>query len=159
MSDQSTPVLGNFHGSSIPPTVPKNSSKTALHDHHRLARGCETLMMVTTHKQQVPTTPRRSRPTYGHVTIKTHTSQETGFVVLLCIQKGFISVVGGAELDDTVVIMSLPYTTLKVVSGHDDVIELKIKTPDTKPNGIFLVVSDFSTLVCGLNLSCLLVTP
>jgi hypothetical protein len=100
--------------------------------------------MVTTHKQQVPTTPRRWRPTHGHVTIKTHTSQETGFAALLCLQKGFISVVGGAELDDTVVIMPLPYAELKVVPDHDTVLELKIKTPDAKPNGIFLVVSDCS---------------
>jgi hypothetical protein len=63
---------------------------------------------------------------------------------LLCIQKGFISVVGGPELDDTVVIVPLPYAALKVVPGHDDVLELKIKTLDAKPNGIFLVVSDCS---------------
>jgi hypothetical protein len=40
--------------------------------------------------------------------------------------------------------MPLPYAELKVVSDHDNVIELKIKTPDAKPNGIFLVVSDCS---------------
>jgi hypothetical protein len=100
--------------------------------------------MSTTHNQQAPTTPRRCRTTHGHVTIKTNISQETGFAALLCIQKGFISVVGGAELDDTVVIMPLPYAELKVVSDHDNVLELKIKTPDAKPNGIFLVMSDCS---------------
>jgi hypothetical protein len=147
MSAQSTPVLGSFHESPVPPATPKNSSKTALHDKHRLARA-ETLATVTTHcnshKQHAPTTPWRWRPTHGHVTIKTHTSQETGFAALLCIQKGFISVVGGAELNDTVVIMPLPYVELKVVPDHDTMLELKIKTPDAKPNGIFLVVSDCS---------------
>jgi hypothetical protein len=144
MSGQSTPAVGSFHVSPIPPATPKNSSKTALHDQHTLARACETLAMATTHKQQAPTTPRRCKPTHGYVTIKTRTSQETGFAALLCIQKGFISVVGGAELDDTVVIMPFSYAALKVVPGHDDVLELKIKTPDAKPNGIFLVVSDCS---------------
>jgi hypothetical protein len=143
MSAQSTPVLGSFHESPIPPATPKNSSKTALHDKHSLARA-ETLATATTHKQQAQTTPWRYRPTHGHVTIKTRISQETGFAALLCIQKGFISVLGGAELDDTVVIMPLPYAELKVVPGHDNVLELKIKTPDAKPNGIFLVVSDCS---------------
>jgi hypothetical protein len=100
--------------------------------------------MATTHKQQAQTTPRRCRPTHGHVTIKTRTSQETGFAALLCIQEGLISVVGGAELDDTVVIMPPPYAELKVVPGHDNALQLKIKTPDAKPNGIFLVVSDCS---------------
>ena len=144
MSGQSTPALGSFHESPIPPATPKNSSETALHDQHSLARACETSAMATTNKQQAQTTPRRCRTTHGHVTIKTRTSQETGFAALLCIQKGFISVVGGSELDDTVVIMPLPYAELKVVSGHDNVLELKIKTPDAKPNGIFLVVSDCS---------------
>jgi hypothetical protein len=144
MSGQSTPARGSFYESPIPPATPKNSSKTALHDQHRLARAGETLAMATTHQQQAPTTPRRCRPMHGHVTIKTRTSQETGFAALLCIQKGFISVVGGAELDDTVVIMPLPYAELKVVPGHDNVLELKIKTTDAKPNGIFLVVSDYS---------------
>ena len=144
LSGRSTPALGSFHESPIPPSIPKNSSKTALHDQHRLARACESFAMATTHKQQAPTTPRRCRPTHGHVTITTRISQETGFAALLCIQKGFISVVGGAELDDTVVIMPLPYIELKVVPDHDNVLELKIKTPDAKPNGIFLVVSDCS---------------
>ena len=144
LSGRSTPALGSFHESPIPPAPPKNSSKEVLHGQHRIARACESFAMATTHKQQAPTTPRRCRPTHGHVTIKTRTSQETGFAAVLCIQKGFISVVGGVELDDTVVIMPLPYAELKVVSGHDNVLELKIKTPDAKPNGIFLVVSDCS---------------
>jgi hypothetical protein len=38
--------------------------------------------------------------------------------------------------------MPLPYTELKVVPDHDTMLELKIKTPDAKTNGIFLVVSD-----------------
>ena len=144
MSGQSTPAVGSFHVSPIPPATPKNSSKTALHDQHTLARACETLAMATTHKQQALTTTRRCKPTHGYVTIKTRTSQETGFAALLCIQKGFISVVGGAELDDTVVFMPIPYAELKVVPEYDNVLELKIKTPDAKPNGIFLVVSDCS---------------
>jgi hypothetical protein len=144
MSGQSTPARGSFYESPIPPAKPKNSSKTAPHNVHRFARAGETLAMATTHKQQAPTTPRRCRPTHGHVTIKTRTSQETGFAALLCIQDGLISVVGGAELDDTVVIMPLRYAELKVVPGQDNVLELKIKTTDAKPNGIFLVVSDCS---------------
>ena len=143
MSAQSTPVLGSFHESPVPPATPKNSSKTALHDKHSLARA-ETLATATTHKQQAQTTPWRYRPTHGHVTIKTRTSQQTGFAGLLCIERGFISVVGGAELDDTILSIPLPFAELKVVPGHDNVLELQVKTPDAKPNGIFVVVSDCS---------------
>jgi hypothetical protein len=62
----------------------------------------------------------------------------------LCIEKGFISVVGGAELDDTILSMPLQYAELKVMPGHDNVLELKVKAPDAKPNGILVVVSDCS---------------
>ena len=100
--------------------------------------------MATTRKQQAPTTPQPCRPTHGHVTIKTRTSQQTGFAGLLCIERGLISVVGGAELDDTILSIPLPFAELKVVPGHDNVLELQVKTPDAKPNGIFVVVSDCS---------------
>jgi hypothetical protein len=40
--------------------------------------------------------------------------------------------------------MPLPYAELKVVPGHDNVLELKVKTPDAKPNGILVVVTDCS---------------
>ena len=143
LSGQSTPAHGSFHHMPILAAAPMNTSKSALHAQQLLA-ACESLVMATTRKKQGPTTPRRCRPTHGHVTIKTRTSQETGFAALLCIQDGLISVVGGAELDDTVVIMPLPYAELKVVPDHDNVLELKIKTPDAKPNGIFLVMSDCS---------------
>jgi hypothetical protein len=69
-------------------------------------------------------------------------SQQTGFAAVLRIEEGFLSVIGGAELDDTVISMPLPYAELKVVPGHDNVLELKVKTPNGKPNGIFVVVSD-----------------
>ena len=124
--------------------TPKNSSKSALHTQHRLAQACATLAIVTTRKQQAPTTPRRCRPTHGQVTIKTHTSQQTGFAALLCIEKGFISVVGGAGLDDTILSMPLPYAELKVVPGYDNVLELKVRTTDAKPNGILVEVSHCS---------------
>jgi len=144
MSGQSTPVRGSYQNSPILPATPKNSSKSALHAQHGLPRSCETFAIATTRKHQAPTTPRRCRPTHGHVTIKTRTSQQTGFAALLRIEEGFLSVIGGAELDDTVISMPLPYAELKVVPGHDNVLELKVKTPDGKPNGIFVVVSDCS---------------
>ena len=77
--------------------------------------------------------------------MKTRTSQQTGFPALLCIVEGFISVVGGAELDETVLSMPLPYAVLKVVPDLDNVFELKVKTPEGKPNGIstiFIAVSN-----------------
>jgi hypothetical protein len=76
--------------------------------------------------------------------MKTLTSQQTGFAALLCIDKGFISVVGGAGLDDTILSMPLRYAQLKVVPGHENVLELKVRTPDAKPNGILVEVRDCS---------------
>ena len=140
MSGQSTPARGSYHNSPIQPATPRNSSNSALHAQHRLARSFETLAMANTHKQQALTTPamqaHRCRRTHGHVTIKTRTSQLTGFAALLCIESGFISVVGGAELDDTILSMPLRYAELKVVPGHENLLELKVKNPDAKPNGI-----------------------
>ena len=138
MSGQSTPASGSYHDSPIVPATPKNSSQ------HRLVLARETVAIATAHKQHAPTTPRRRRHTHGHVTIKTCTSQQTGFAALLCIEKGVISVVGGAELDNTILSMPLPYAELKVVPGHDNMLELKVKTPGAKPNGILVVVSDCS---------------
>ncbi len=37
----------------------------------------------------------------------------------MCIDKDFISVVGGAGLDDTILIMLLRYAELKVVPGYE----------------------------------------
>jgi hypothetical protein len=87
----------------------------------------------------------RCRPTRGHVAIKTRASQKTGFPGLLCIAEDFITVVGGAELDETVLSMPLPYAVMKVVPDLDNVFELKVKTPNAKPKGIstiFLAVSN-----------------
>ena len=108
------------------PIMYVNSSKSELHAQHRVARACATLAIATTRKQQAPTSPRRCRPTHGQVTIKTRTSQQTGFAALLCIDKDFISVVGGAGLDDTILSMPLAYAELKVVPGYDNVLELKV---------------------------------
>jgi len=83
-------------------------------------------------------------PPDEHVTVKTRASQQAGFAAVLRIEKGFLSVIGGAELDDTILSMPLPYAELKVVPGHDNVLELKVKTPGAKPNGILVVVSDCS---------------
>ena len=75
-------------------------------------------------------------PTRGHVAIKTCASQQTGFPALLCITEDFITVAGGAELDETVLSMPLPYAVLKVVPDLDNVFELKVKTPEAKAKGI-----------------------
>ena len=78
--------------------------------------------------------------------MKTRTSQQTGFPALLCIAEGFISVVGGAKLDETVLSMPLPYAVLKVVPDLDNVFELKVKSPgEAKHKGIstiFIAVSN-----------------
>jgi hypothetical protein len=109
---------------------------------------CSTLAISNTRKQQAPTTPvmqaHRCRRTHGHVTIKTRTSQQTGFAALLCIESGFISVAGGAELDDTILSMPLRYAELKLVPGHENMLEIKVRNPDAKPNGILVEVSDCS---------------
>ncbi len=80
MSGQSTPDSGSYHDSTIVPVTPKNSSQ------YRIVLARETVAIATTHKQHAPTTPRRCRHTHGHVTIKTHTSQQTGFATLtVCV--------------------------------------------------------------------------
>ena len=143
-SGQSTPAHGSFHNLPIPTTTPMNSAKSALHAQHILTRVCETLVMATTRKKQGPMTPRRCRATHGLVTIKTHLSQQTGFPASLCIEKDLISVVSGADLNDTILSMPLSFAELKVVPGHDNVLDLKVKTPGANRSGIFVVVSDCS---------------
>ena len=143
LSGQSTPSHGSFHNLPILTATPMNTSKSALNAQQLLA-ACESLVMATTRKKQGPTTPRRCRPTHGLVTIKTHPSQQTGFPASLCIDKDFISVVSGADLDDTILSMPLPYAELNVVPGHDNVLDLKVKTPGANRSGIFVVVSDCS---------------
>jgi hypothetical protein len=143
LSGQSTPAHGSFHNLPILTATPMNTSKSALNAQQLLA-ACESFVMATTRKKQGPTAPRRCRPTHGLVTIKTHPSQQTGFPASLCIDKDSISVVSGADLDDTILSMPLPYAELNVVPGHDNVLDLKVKTPGANSNGIFVVVSDCS---------------
>ena len=141
MSGQSTPARGSYHNSPISTATPNNSSTSAFHAQHRLPRSCETfaIQSVCKHKD-----PRRCMPPDEHVAVKTRASQQAGFAAVLRIEKGFLSVIGGAELDDTILSMPLPYAELKVVPGHDNVLELKVRTLGAKPNGILVVVSDCS---------------
>jgi hypothetical protein len=41
------------------------------------------------------------RPTRGHITLKSRVSHAQGMAALLCVSQGCVSVVGGADLDET----------------------------------------------------------
>ena len=134
LSGKSTPV----HTNSPPPPVKTPPYKYLMRAwSHRIAE--------VQARKALTTIRVLCRPTRGMVAIKTRTSQQTGFPALLCIAEDFISVVGGADLDEIVLSMPLPYAVLKVVPDLDNVFELMVKTPETKPKGIttiFLAVSN-----------------
>jgi len=69
-------------------------------------------------------------------------SQKEGIPGLLCVEKGGLSVVGGAELDETFLSMPLQYAKINLVPECDD--KFQISVLDSHGPGIFVVVRDRS---------------
>jgi hypothetical protein len=84
----------------------------------------------------------RFRPFRGKVTMTARASQKEGIPGLLCVEKGGLSVVGGAELDETFLSMSLQYAKINLVPECDD--KFQISVSDSHGPGIFVVVRDRS---------------
>jgi hypothetical protein len=69
-------------------------------------------------------------------------SQKEGIPGLLCVEKGGLSVVGGAELDETFLSMPLQYAKINLVPECDD--KFQISVSDSHGPGIFVGVRDRS---------------
>jgi hypothetical protein len=84
----------------------------------------------------------RFRPFRGKVIITARASQEEGIPGLLCVEKGGLSVVGGAELDETFLSMPLQYAKINLVPDCDD--KFQISVSGSHGLGIFVFVRDRS---------------
>jgi hypothetical protein len=84
----------------------------------------------------------RFRPFRGKVIITARASQKEGIPGLLCFEKGGLSVVGGADLDETFLSMPLQYAKINVVPDCDD--KFQISVSGSHGLGIFVVVRDRS---------------
>jgi len=84
----------------------------------------------------------RFRPFRGKVIITARASQEEGIPGLLCVEKGGLSVVGGAELDETFLSIPLQYAKINLVPDCDD--KFQISVSGSHGLGIFVVVRDRS---------------
>jgi hypothetical protein len=84
----------------------------------------------------------RFRPFRGKVTITARASHKEGIPGLLCVEKGGLSVVGGAELDETFLSMPLQYAKINLVPDCDDKFQISVSGSDGL--GIFVFVRDRS---------------
>jgi hypothetical protein len=84
----------------------------------------------------------RFKPFRGKVTMTARASQKEGIPALLCVEKGGLSVVGGAELDENFLSMPLQYAKINLVPDYDD--KFQISVSDSHGPGIFVVVRDRS---------------
>jgi hypothetical protein len=87
----------------------------------------------------------RCRSIRGQVKVMARASHE-GITSLLCVDKGFLSVVGGAELDETMMCVPLQYANVHLVPDCDNMFQLSVlsQVADGIGHGIFVAVRDRS---------------
>jgi hypothetical protein len=87
----------------------------------------------------------RCRSIRGQVKVMARASHE-GITSLLCVDKGFLSVVGGAELDETMMCVPLQYAKVHLVPDCDNMFQISVlsQVADGIGHGIFVAVRDRS---------------
>jgi hypothetical protein len=87
----------------------------------------------------------RCRSIRGQVKVTAHASNE-GIASLLCVDKGCLSVVGGAELDETMIRVPLQYAKVHLVPDFDNMFQISVlsQVADGIGHGIFVSVGDRS---------------
>jgi hypothetical protein len=85
----------------------------------------------------------RCRSIRGQVKVMARASHE-GITSLLCVDKGCLSVVGGAELDDTMMCVPLQYAKVHLVPDCDNMFQISVlsQVADGIGHGIFVAVRD-----------------
>jgi hypothetical protein len=87
----------------------------------------------------------RCRSIRGQVKVMARASHE-GITSLLCVDKGCLSVVGGAELDETMMCVPLQYAKVHLVPDCDNMFQISVlsQVADGIGHGIFVAVRDRS---------------
>jgi hypothetical protein len=87
----------------------------------------------------------RCRSIRGQVKVMARASHE-GITSLLCVDKGCLSVVGGAELDETMMCVPLQYAKVHLVPDCDNMFHISVlsQSADGIGHGIFVAVRDRS---------------
>jgi hypothetical protein len=87
----------------------------------------------------------RCRSIRGQVQVMARASHE-GITSLLCVDKGCLSVVGGAELDETMMCVPLQYAKVHLVPDCDNMFQISVlsQVADGNGHGIFVAVRDRS---------------
>jgi hypothetical protein len=85
----------------------------------------------------------RCRSIRGQVKVMARASHE-GITSLLCVDKGCLSVLGGAELDETMMCVPLQYAKVHLVPDCDNMFQISVlsQVADGIGHGIFVAVRD-----------------
>lgn len=105
----------------------------------------EELMAGLRKFSSVPPRARHQRPLRGKATIKAKLLRKKGVDVVLCVSQGFLSIVGGPELEDRLLHIPLLHVVINPVPDQDNVFLLDIDDPDQTDqmsSGVFVVVTD-----------------
>jgi len=92
----------------------------------------------------VPRRARHQRPLRGKATIKANLLRKKGVDVVLRVSQGFLSIVGGPELEDRLLHIPLLHAVINPVPDQDNVFLLDIDDPDQTDqmsSGVFVVVN------------------
>ena len=76
----------------------------------------------------------------GHVMLKNLATQAKGEDAILSLSDGNLSLVGGADLNETLLSMSFSHVVLGTVPGHDNCIHFKTTKKKDKTDGVIIVL-------------------
>jgi len=76
----------------------------------------------------------------GHVTLKSLATQAKGEDAVLSLSDGNLSLVGGADLNQTLLSMPCSHVVLEPVPGHDNCIHFKTTKKNDKTAGVIIVL-------------------
>jgi len=76
----------------------------------------------------------------GHVMLKSLVTQATGDDAVLSLSDSKLSLVGGAELDQTLLSIPFSHVVLEPVPCHDNCILFKTSKKNDKPSGVTIVL-------------------
>jgi hypothetical protein len=87
----------------------------------------------------------RCRSIRGQVKVMVRASHE-GITSLLCVDKGYLAVVGGTDLDETMMCVSLQYAKVHLVPDCDSMLQISVlsQMADGIGHDIFVAVRDRS---------------
>jgi len=76
----------------------------------------------------------------GHVTLKSLATEANGEDAILSLSDDYLSLVGGADLDQMILSMPCSHVVLQPVPGHDNCIHFKTSQKNDKTAGLIIVL-------------------